>query len=186
MKNIFLYIILFFGLSSYFSSTSCNQHQFTHELEVIDSLSQKTANYLKELQVMDSAKVMEIAPLVASDLEWAKDSLSKEDIKNSSLYLSKLKSAKKIMETFPKDYTTLKRELNKSAQQLNDLKEDLSNHSISEEEAKRYVSDESSALLIIEDHLKSVMGRINSIENYTQIRDTFYLEAHARRKTISN
>lgn len=186
MKNIFLYLILFFGLSSYFSTTSCNQHQFTHELEVLDSLSQKTISHLEELQAIDSAKVMEIAPLVASDLEWAKDSLSKEDIKNSSLYLSTLKSAKKMMEIFPKEYKTLEKELNTCTKQLNDLKEDLNNHAISKEEADRFVADESSALLIIEDHLNKLKGRINSIKDYTQIRDTFYLEAHARRNASSN
>ena len=90
------------------------------------------------------------------------------------------------MEIFPGDYARLKKELRKCTKQLSDLKEDLSNNSISLEEANRYVSDESSALLIIKDHFDKIETRINSVKDYRQIRDTFYLEAHARRKVGSN
>ena len=185
MKKVSAFIFLLIGLIGYFNSTSCNRSQFSKQLASVDSLSQQTNNYLQQLQALDSASVMELAPLISADLSWVKDSLTSEDIKNSSLFLSQLKSGKKLMENFPKDYVILQKELKNSLKQLNDLKQDLKNNSISLQEANRYVSDESSALLIIEDQLNKVEGRINSLKEYRQIRDTFYLEAHARRKVSS-
>ena len=80
MKKVSAFIFLLLGIIGYFTSTSCNRSQFDQQLASVDSLSQLTNTYLIQLRAIDSASVMELAPLISAALSWIQDSLTREDI----------------------------------------------------------------------------------------------------------
>lgn len=170
--------ILFIALSIvlfYFSNSSCNRTNFSEQIVAVDSLHNQVDSYLFQLNSIDSTEVMSYYPIVKKDIAWVSDSLAREDLKNSSVFLSKLKTANKLMQVFPQEYSTLKKELTISLYQLEDLKSDLENNTINEVEANRYVNDEKLALKNIGNHEKKLMQKLDSMKDYIEIRKDFYL-----------
>jgi hypothetical protein len=118
---------------------------------------------------------MRLSPLVIEDVAWVSDSLTAEDVKNSSIFLAKLKTATKLMQIFPQEYSILKKELTISLYQLKTLKSDLVNKSINEKEANKYINEEELALKNISGHQKKLLLRLNSMMDYKEVRKDFYL-----------
>lgn len=173
--NILIFSLAILGF--YLSQTSCNRNNYKEQIITVDSLSNATGTFLTQINSIDSTSVMSMAPLVKEDLKWISDSLSKEDLSRSSVFLSKLKSAKKLVQVFPREYSSIKNELNISLIQLDDLKSDLINSNLDKKHANKYVNDEKKALIEIETHQVNLMQRLNSLNDYAEVRKEFYLMA---------
>lgn len=182
MKKTFLILLIISSFVFYFANLSCNRTNFGTEISIVDSLSAEANKFLTQLNALDSSEVMLLAPIISEDLEWTKDSLTKEDLKNSSIFLSKLKTGKKLVARFPYEYSRLKLELQKSLDQLSDLKSDLSNSSIEREEATKYINDEKSALQIIVKQQNGLFGQFNALNDYKEVRTAFYQMVHSNVK----
>lgn len=179
MKKTLLILLFVSSIGFYFGNLSCNRTNFSAEISTVDSLSAEANKYLTQLNSIDSSSVMLLAPIISEDLNWTKDSLTKEDLKNSSIFLSKLKTGKKLVARFPYEYSRLKLELTKSLDQLSDLKTDLTNTSIEREEATKYINDEKSALQIIVKQQNGLFGQLNALNDYTEVRTAFYQMVHS-------
>jgi hypothetical protein len=176
MKKILF--ISFLSISFYCLNVSCNRIDYSKEIIVVDSLATATQHYLFQLDSVDSNAVMLLEPMIKEDLVWTSDSLTSEHLKSSSIFLSKLKSGKKLVARFPLEYTKLKTELNKSAVQLKALKTDLTNSSIAKEDAIKYILDEENALSIISKQQKGLMGQLEFLNDYPKVRADFYQRIH--------
>lgn len=174
--NVFLISIVIIGI--YISNSSCNRNDYSEEIVELDSLSILTSTYLTQLDSIDSSAVMGMKAMILEDISWISDSLSKENLSESSVFLAKIKNGKKVMQVFPREYTTLKKELTNSLNQLNDLKADLSNGNLDEVHAKKFINDEKLAFTEINAHQKKLMKRLNSLNSYEEVRKEFYLMAH--------
>jgi hypothetical protein len=178
MKKIMVGFVFLLSTGFYLSNLSCNRHDYSKQLVLVDSLAQVANDYLSNLNKLDSSAIMDMDPLVKTDLEWLGDSLTKESLKKSSHYLSTLKITKKLVEIFPREFSVLKQELNKSLQMLDDLKKDLKNGSIDEIEAIKYTNDEVEAMEIISEHYNKLFGRLDATKDYLELRSEFYEREH--------
>lgn len=179
MKKILF--ISFLSIAFYCLNISCNRIDYSKEIIVVDSLTMATQHYLFQIDSIDSNAVMLLEPMIKEDLVWTSDSLTSEHLKSSSIFLSKLKSGKKFISRFPFEYAKIKNELNKSAEQLKDLKTDLTNSSIAKEDAKKYILDEENALSIISKQQKGLMGQLEFLNDYPKVRADFYQTVHLKK-----
>ena len=101
MKKLLSSILFLILIGFYFSSNSCNRTDFTNEIAQLDSLSAQINDFRARLDLVDSNLVMNYANLVKEDLHWVSDSLSRETMSFASLFLAKVRVAKKFTENFP-------------------------------------------------------------------------------------
>ena len=124
---------------------------------------------------IDSVDVIEKIEIVNSDFIFVQDSLKRDLIIQSPNYLNQLKIVKKMSDSFLSEYAILKNESGYSIDQLNDLKTDLQNGSLDPEEAKKYLDDESKALVILNKHFQKLELGLNILNNqYFDFREAFY------------
>lgn len=178
MKKIKIFLLSFVIIGFYFSNSSCNRNDYSEQLVTVDSLYSITGIYLLQLDSIDSSAVMGMESTITQDISWISDSLNQENLSESSVFLAQIKNGRKVMQVFPREYSTLKKELTISLDQLKDLRIDLSNGSLDEIHADKYVNDEKMAMLKIESHHKKLLSRLNSLNNYEDVRKEFYLNAH--------
>ena len=158
-----------------FGYTRCNTHDYSKEIEHVDSLLVVSEEMHQYMINIDSAAVVEKIKIVNKDFKFVQDSLDSDLILQSSAYLAQLKIVKKMSDTFLSEYKTLKEESSYSIDQLNDLKKDLQNGSLDSEEAKKYLNDESKALVILEKHFQKLKMGLNNLNNqYFDFRTDFY------------
>lgn len=182
MKRISLFIVASIILLLFFiAGTSCNRVDYTKEITQIDSLKTQLLDYKMQLNSVDSAAVMELKPFINEDIEWIKDSLTKETMNLGTIFLASVRSGSKLMGTFPIEYSSLKAEIDYSVTQLEDLLEDLDKGSIEASKAHKYVNDEVMAFKVIERHINKMLGRLESVKDYSDIRNDFYKRIRQQR-----
>lgn len=175
MKKIISSTFLLLVIGIYFFSNSCNRNDYSQEIIKVDTLFQQVNSFKIYLDSIDSTSVMEYAPLLAHDLKWIDDSLSKESMSMSSVFLFKVRTGNKLLENFPIEYSSLKKEVTFSQKQLLDLKEDLQNGSIEKVQVNTYLKDEKLAVKVIESHFNKLKKRLEIMKEYPIVRKEFYL-----------
>lgn len=177
MKKFSVLLISIVCIGFYFSNTSCNRNEYSEQIVIVDSLNNVASVYLFQLDSIDSSAIMGMENMILEDISWISDSLAKENLTQSTVFLAKLKNGRKVIQVFPREYNTLRKELNISLGQLKDLKTDLDNGNVNKELANKYVNDEELAMKKIDAHHKKLLKRLNSLNNYEEVRKEFYLEA---------
>lgn len=175
MKKVSLFIVSSVFIVLYFmSSTSCNREDYSKEIAKLDSLKSHLTVYKVRLDSIDSTYVMNLKPIIDRDIEWIKDSLTKETMSLGAVFLVTVRAGSKLTDSFPTEYTSLKNEVNYSITQLEDLLKDLNKGSIEAIKARKYLNDEEMAYKVIERHVNKMTGRLESLKDYPDIRKEFY------------
>jgi hypothetical protein len=174
MKKILSSILFLLLIGFYFFTNSCNRTDFTNEIAQVDSLSAQIDDFRTRLNQIDSTLIMDYSLLVNEDLDWAADSLSRDNMPFASVFLAKVRIAKKFTNSFPAEYSTLKKELTYSHVQLIDLKNDMLNNSIEKVQASKYINDEKMAVVILKDHMDKMTDRLTALKDYPEVRKDFY------------
>ncbi len=175
MKRISFFIVASIIILLFFiAGTSCNRVDYSKEITHVDSLKTQLSEYKIQLNSVDSAAIMELKPFINEDIEWIKDSLTKETMNLGTIFLVSVRSGSKLMGSFPSEYSSLKAEIDYSITQLEDLLEDLNKGSIEASNAHKYVNDEVMAYKVIERHINKMLGRLESVKDYSDIRNDFY------------
>jgi len=171
-KNL---LFAFAVILAYVSTISCNRTDYSKEIAQVDSL-QAIMNLMKfQNDSIDSLQVISLSPLIQEDIRWISDSLSKETLTKSKVFIQKVRTGEKILRNFPMEYYSIKKEINYSLTQLNDLHQDLIEGSIEKAEASKYIEDEVNAGSVIESHHLKMMKRLQTLEDYPEVRKEFYL-----------
>ena len=171
-KIFFLFVVVAF-LS--FGYTRCNTRDFSNEINQVDSLLAIAEQLHQNILKIDSADVMEKAKLVDADFKFVQDSLPGELFIEASLFLTQLKSVKKMTGSFPNKFKSLKNETDYSIDQLTDLKSDLKNRSLNAGNVSKYIQDESKALAVLGQHINKLMMALDKLNNqYFENRLGFY------------
>ncbi len=175
MKKISLFTLSSLLILLYFVlSTSCNREDYSKEIAQIDSLKTQLSIYSLQFDSIDSTSVMELIPLIKNDVEWIKDSLTKETMSLGAVFLVTVRAGSKLTESFPAEYSSIKKELIYSTSQFEDLLDDLNKGAIDAINARKYINDEVMAFKVIESHIKKMTGRLESLKDYPDIRKDFY------------
>jgi hypothetical protein len=181
MRKLFLFIISNTVILLFlFNNTSCKRENFTQQIKQLDSIITQVDAMSIEINGVDSLSVMNLKKYVNEDVNWIKDSLTKETMTTASVFLIKVRTAKKLLDSFPYEYSTMKSELKYSQAQLVDLHNDLSKGSIEADLANKYLADEKKAFLLIASHFKKMFGRLESVKDYPDIREEFYKKIHLK------
>lgn len=176
-KNSFLFSTILLA-SLYILSSSCNRTDYSEQISQIDSLYNQISHYSFQIDSIDSNAVIELTPIIQEDLLWISDSLSKELLPKSSLFLYRVRTGNKLLQNFPQEYHTLKKEFIYSLKQLSDLKKDLKNNSIEKVDASKYINDEKLAIKVLESHLNKMIKKLETMKDYPEVRKDFYLMVH--------
>ena len=174
MKKITLYIMGGLLIFIYFTSTSCKREDYSKEIIMVDSLLSQANIYKANLDTIDSMAVMSLKPIIEQDVDWIKENLTKETMGLGSVFLVTVRAGSKLTSNFPSEYSSLKRELDYSIKQLEDLRTDLKKGSLDKTTAEKYFKDEAIAFNEIDRHCYKMFGRLESLKDYDDIREDFY------------
>ena len=171
--KIITLFILIIGLS--FGYTSCTLHDNSIEINRVDSLLVIAEQLNQNILKIDMEDVEGKMRIVNSDFKFVQDSLPSELFLKSTLFLGQLKKMKKMTDVFVLSYASLKKESQYSLDQLNDLKNDLKNGSLIQDNIQKYIQDESDALDELENHYRDIADKLDLLNyQYFENRTIFY------------
>jgi len=156
MKTYKIIVLFIITTSLSLGYTSCNSHDYSNEINRVDSLLVVAEQLHQQVLKIDSASVMEKAEIVNADFKFVQDSLPEELFLKSSTFLNQIKTIKKMINSFPGEYRILTKETQYSVDQLNNLKIDLKNGSIKPDNVQKYIKDEAKALEVLNKHFLKI------------------------------
>jgi hypothetical protein len=175
VKTFKTFTFLFIAAIAFGNWRCSSNFDYSKELSQIDSLYASAETLKQNMLSIDSVDVMEKAQIVNADFIFVQDSLPAELLMKSDFFLNQLKTVKKMTGGFSIEFHTLKTEAQYSIDQLNDLKSDLGNGSLSPEDAKKYIMDETKALAILNQHYQKLKQALNILnEQYFVNQSSFY------------
>jgi hypothetical protein len=171
-NKIFTFLIL---IAIVFGNTHCNTSDYSKEITEVESLLASAEKLNQYILKIDSATIMEQSKIVNADFLFVQDSLPAELFLKADFFLTRLKTVKKMMGGFSEEYRILKKETQYSIDQLIDLKADLENGSLTEADTKKYIQEESRAIVVLDQQYKKLeMGLDILNDQYFVYRTSFY------------
>jgi hypothetical protein len=181
-NKIFAFLIL---IAIVFGNTHCNTTDYSKEITEVESLLATAEKLNQNLLKIDSAAIMEQSKIVNADFHFVQDSLPAELFLKVDYFLGQLKTVKKMTGSFPKEYRILKKETQYSIDQLIDLKADLENGSLNAADTKRYIKEESRAIVVLDQQYKKLEMGLNILnDQYFVYRTSFYTLYHEYRASL--
>lgn len=147
--------------------TACtNDH--SERIEKLDSLQERLKGSKKRVDKLDTAKAFDVMKRAKGELELFKTHFEK-DTMGEELFnvLDAYKRTEEAFEGYRPKFKKLDEELDRSAEQLKDLKADLEEGRLSKEKAKSYIADEKKILHQLEKSVQTLEKQTKAIfENY--------------------